>query len=764
MSDSATKSSARLEETDLLRLRHMLGGLLTLVALWGLALVENASPAASLVAIVAVAAGLAFPVRLARLGERFWNIAGLIVVVLALTDLALTTTTDREQLIPAVIRATLLIAVLRTLQPRTRREDMQLILLALFLGAVGGALSLSPVFAAQVFLFIPIAGGILFILNRLDGGPRTKLVSADWIHFRWAEFFRRLRASLTPGTLLFLGGAMLLVILCGAAIFAVLPRFKMNREMPFLQLPGKGKTGFSESVTLGGIGEVLRDDSVALRADTPGRRRPDANPYWRMIALDAYTGDEATTGFTVSPGAERFFRDNGARGPEWTAASVEPAEFSPARPGGEWNIHLEGNISRHLAAPGFARRIRFDKTQELQENDLLRVLRLRQQPSTTVHMLATVAGDSAWFRPSARERGPLDAVAAGPATDYPATLLGLPRDALSRSKLRAIVAEIAAAPGDASDFADKAGAWLAARHAYALTDGYGRKTAARGEPKDYLVRWMSSEATGWCEHYATSLVLLARSAGYPARLVTGFSGGEWNEGESYLVVRMKHAHAWAEIYDRRAGLWRRADPTPTGDMNDMDTQADRIRVGTFDGFGAWYDGLTMLWFRRVVNFDATDQAETAKDAVNRLTQWGAHLRERAKFWRDAIMETASGLRDAPAKLARPAGIALAGGLAVYALSRFSRKLSARRVRRARDDDPRVRRFRERAGRALAKLDAAERAGRPAYPAVRAAVESIRFGRPHEWPEPAAALDAVAPALRAAKRRRAQVAESPCSGR
>jgi hypothetical protein len=753
MSDSATKSSARLEETDLLRLRHMLGGLLMLVALWGLVLVDNASPLATLIAIVATFAGLAFPAWLSARGERFWSFAGWGVVATALTDLVSTGITDRAQLIPAVIRATLLIAVLRTMQPRSRREDMQLILLALFLGSVGGALSLSPVFAVQVFLFIPIAGGILFILNRLDGGPRVKLVADDWIHFRWKDFSRRLRAALTPGTMLFFAGALILVIFWGAIIFSILPRYRMDREMPFLQLPGKGRTGFSESVSLGGVGEVLRDETVALRADTPGRSRPLSNPYWRMIALDAYTGNEATTGFSLSPHAERFFRENESRGSEWSAEAADARDFSPARTGGEWNVHLEGNVSRYMAAPGFAKRIRFDKTQEWQTNDRLRVMRLKQQPSTTVHMLVSIAGDSAWFRPPTRERRAFDAPSFGRSDGYPGTLLGLPADGASKKALAEVVKEIGANPGDAADFTTKSGDWLAKHHAYALTDGYGRKQAEKDEPKDYLVRWIRSGATGWCEHYATSFVLLARSAGYPARLITGFSGGEWNENENYLVVRMRHAHAWAEIYDRGTGLWLRADPTPSGGTAGDASAQNRARISSFSGIGAWYDSLTMLWFRRVVNFEEADQREAAKEAANRLLAWSTELRDRMKLWRAAIMEAAAELRAAPAKLVGPVLAVLASGAAIFALLRLSRKLSARRVRRAVDDDPRVRRFRERAGRALVKLDAAATSGWPVEAAVRDAVESIRFGRPHEWPEPEGALGSVAPALRAARRRK-----------
>lgn len=65
---------------------------------------------------------------------------------------------------------------------------------------------------------------------------------------------------------------------------------------------------------------------------------------------------------------------------------------------------------------------------------------------------------------------------------------------------------------------------------------------------------------GFCEHYATSFVTLMRLAGIPARVVTGYQGGEINPIGDYLIVRQSDAHAWAEVW--LAGLgWVRTDPT-----------------------------------------------------------------------------------------------------------------------------------------------------------------------------------------------------------
>lgn len=65
---------------------------------------------------------------------------------------------------------------------------------------------------------------------------------------------------------------------------------------------------------------------------------------------------------------------------------------------------------------------------------------------------------------------------------------------------------------------------------------------------------------GFCEHYASSFVFLMRAAGVPARVVTGYQGGEYNSFGHYYIVRQSDAHAWAEVWLRGRG-WVRVDPT-----------------------------------------------------------------------------------------------------------------------------------------------------------------------------------------------------------
>ncbi len=65
---------------------------------------------------------------------------------------------------------------------------------------------------------------------------------------------------------------------------------------------------------------------------------------------------------------------------------------------------------------------------------------------------------------------------------------------------------------------------------------------------------------GFCEHYASAFVFLMRVANVPARVVTGYLGGEFNDIGNYYIVRQSDAHAWAEVWLKGQG-WVRVDPT-----------------------------------------------------------------------------------------------------------------------------------------------------------------------------------------------------------
>ncbi|MBI3372242.1 MAG: DUF3488 domain-containing transglutaminase family protein [Betaproteobacteria bacterium] len=78
--------------------------------------------------------------------------------------------------------------------------------------------------------------------------------------------------------------------------------------------------------------------------------------------------------------------------------------------------------------------------------------------------------------------------------------------------------------------------------------------------RDSVDEFLFSTRAGFCEHFSSAFVFLMRSAGVPARVVTGYQGGELNPVDRYLTVRQADAHAWAEVYLRNQG-WIRVDPT-----------------------------------------------------------------------------------------------------------------------------------------------------------------------------------------------------------
>ncbi len=130
--------------------------------------------------------------------------------------------------------------------------------------------------------------------------------------------------------------------------------------------------------------------------------------------------------------------------------------------------------------------------------------------------------------------------------------------------------------------------------------------------------------SGFCEHYATSFVLLMRLAGIPSRLVTGYLGGEENPQGNYLIVRQSDAHAWAEVWLSGRG-WVRIDPTAAIAPERIEHPLD-IEALTGEGRAALFhldnsafmqsmarrlrlqlDALRLAWQRWIINYDEQRQ-------------------------------------------------------------------------------------------------------------------------------------------------------------
>lgn len=113
-----------------------------------------------------------------------------------------------------------------------------------------------------------------------------------------------------------------------------------------------------------------------------------------------------------------------------------------------------------------------------------------------------------------------------------------------------------------------------------------------------IEEFLFSRKTGYCEHYATAMVLLLRTVGIPARLVTGFLATEWNGFGNYYTVRQRDAHAWVEVYFPHSG-WVTMDPTPA--------QLDGRSEFGWRTVSRMIDSIKLNWDRLVIRYNAGDQ-------------------------------------------------------------------------------------------------------------------------------------------------------------
>jgi transglutaminase-like putative cysteine protease len=125
---------------------------------------------------------------------------------------------------------------------------------------------------------------------------------------------------------------------------------------------------------------------------------------------------------------------------------------------------------------------------------------------------------------------------------------------------------------------------------------------------------------GFCGHFASAYATMMRAAGVPARVVTGYLGGEWNPLGSFLLVRQSEAHAWTEIWLDGNG-WTRIDPTAVVAPERLqrgayDMLADSMPASTALFRTPWiqriqqiWDGANQWWRDSVVEFDLRSQLD-----------------------------------------------------------------------------------------------------------------------------------------------------------
>jgi transglutaminase-like putative cysteine protease len=116
---------------------------------------------------------------------------------------------------------------------------------------------------------------------------------------------------------------------------------------------------------------------------------------------------------------------------------------------------------------------------------------------------------------------------------------------------------------------------------------------------------------GFCEHYAAAFVVLMRAAGIPARVVTGYQGGEMNAVDGFMTVRQSDAHAWAEVWLQNRG-WIRVDPTAAVAPGRIEMNVTRVIPRPLLGGLINVDGSKSAWLAKVQalrqNWDAVTNA------------------------------------------------------------------------------------------------------------------------------------------------------------
>jgi hypothetical protein len=153
-----------------------------------------------------------------------------------------------------------------------------------------------------------------------------------------------------------------------------------------------------------------------------------------------------------------------------------------------------------------------------------------------------------------------------------------------------------------------------------LLENYGYSLEAGAATLSHpLEEFLFVRKTGYCEHYATAMVVMLRTVGIPARLVTGFLATEWNEYGSYFTVRQRDAHAWVEVYFPRSG-WITMDPTPT--------LIATAAASRWESLGRLGESIRLRWDRLFVRYSAKDQLAV----VHGLREGSDALREKMSRW------------------------------------------------------------------------------------------------------------------------------------
>ena len=716
------------------RLKWLLGGTVALVSLWTVFFLDVEALSLVVFTSLIILAALIWPQLPAHIPVLVWRLSVPAIIIAVVVDFYFSSDT-----LPALIRLAILLVLYRAVSYRRKREDLQLIVLGLFLIVVAGVLTVSLGFAFLLLLFTACALGFLFnvtLIDMTDNGPKVmrpeemREVPA-WARLGWGRFFIRLRQVADWRLIGFAGGLFVLVVGFSALLFTVIPRFEMGSSF-FLDkyITRKTHTGFSDNIKFGEVSELVRDESMAVRVDLTDGASVHEVPYLRMIVLDEYKPE----GFRMSLGLKNKLR--GAEKIDRSVSGRKGSLPSAMIVGGVWTVFLEPEVSRFFPLPGSFSKLRLLRERmPLQTSKEQQLIALRSEPMSMVPLVLEGVAFSATIADSdfAKKLEQRYETESAKTYDQRITLSG-PTGLVNETALKRIVEEISAGEKlDAADFSRRATDWLRAKHSYALSS----RIPPGPKEKDDIVKWLESNEPGFCEYYAASLTVLCRAAGHPARVVAGFHGWSLNAFENYYMVKNSNAHAWAEVFDRK-GEWFRVDATPGATNGTASTEQAMQVVRQQKSDRSWtarFDSLRVIWYRRIVNYDAQQQVEMIQNVKSFTADTGAAVSKRLEALAIKLKAWLAGPWDF-SRTGKLFQLIAALGLMVWAITRAWHwtRLAWRMWREPGNFDP----VRSEAGRWLGKLP---HDGKPAAEAneplehVRSELLRLRYGRRETWPEP-----------------------------
>lgn len=456
--------------------------------------------------------------------------------------------------------------ILKVIEMRSRKD----VIIVLFIG------------------FIAVAAQFLYMQNIAAG--LYGLFSLLMLLCAWQAVFatRALVVSkqLREGSMMLAQSLPFMLIL-----FVVMPRVGPLWSVPLPE--GRGQTGFSDTLQLGDIGELVKSPAVAFRATFSSVPPSQENMYWRGLALDVFDG-------RTWRAAER-------------ASAVRALPSATPIADHDYTVILEPHNHRWLFSLGVPR---------AGDSSQLRLLKNAQNLLVAAHPVVGKAQYSVRSTSTDSENSrTLD-----PAQRYQLTQL----PASGNAQARQLAAQWRAQNLSDEGIVEEALALFGRGYEYTLQP----PTLGASAIDEFLF----STKQGFCEHFASSFVFLMRAAGVPAQVMVGYLGGEYNQVEDYYAVRQSDAHAWAEVWFQAQG-WVRVDPTAvaapsrsTSGVEDALTESDRRLVGSRSWHSSAmralyqrYDALEYSWNRWVLNYDNDSQRSLLERLLGQYDPWRVGL-------------------------------------------------------------------------------------------------------------------------------------------